>query len=329
MADQAYREIQVTDTFAVSPGYLNGTSQALKGGFNGTAAPASPTAYQFWYDTAAGLKKQRNAANDAWIVVGVLGATDDGHLALSGGTMTGDISLGTTRRITNMAAPSAANDAVRKADLDLKAPIASPAFTTDAQLNVDPPQNNSLTRKVWTEGRYLKLSGGTMTGAIVLSGNATADLQAVPRQQVRDFVSFSLSGHRHDGTDARKVKGSSLDSENQASGYVPLASGAGATSWGQIGSGSIAPSVVQQAHLSTNLIEVSVAIGSTPSEVEVAVGSLFGYSHLPELKHSQATGKTIFQGVSNVGTTYGINMVQLRGEVISGTLFARFRQVLA
>jgi hypothetical protein len=43
--------------------------------FAGASAPAAagqPFAYQFWIDTAAGLIKQRNAANTAWVTLGLV-----------------------------------------------------------------------------------------------------------------------------------------------------------------------------------------------------------------------------------------------------------------
>jgi hypothetical protein len=230
MSDQDYYEIQGTDLLGNYPTQAQGTNRALKGKFNGPTEPPSPTAYQDWLDTTTGFWKQRNSANDAWIVMGLIGVQYSGALPLTGGTMTGDISLGTTRRITNMAPASAANDAVRKAELDLKANIASPVFTTDAQLAVDPPTNNSLTRKIYNESRYLKLTGGTMTGQLTLGGIASSSLHAVPLDQLKTFVVFNTStGHRHDGTDARKVRGINLDAVAAAAGAKLTSNGDGTT----------------------------------------------------------------------------------------------------
>ena len=49
-------------------------------------------------------------------------------LPKAGGTMTGAVDMG-GNKITNVGAPSASTDIVRKQELDLKAPIASPTFT--------------------------------------------------------------------------------------------------------------------------------------------------------------------------------------------------------
>lgn len=59
---------------------LNNALQALAGSNSGAAAPATTYAYQFWADTTNGLLKQRNAANTAWITVGLLGAPNLGHI---------------------------------------------------------------------------------------------------------------------------------------------------------------------------------------------------------------------------------------------------------
>ncbi len=230
MPDQTYYEIQGTDLLGQYPTQAQGTNRALKGGFNGPTAPASPTAYQLWYDTTASKIKLRNSTNDAWIIIGDLGVAYNGTLPLSGGSMTGDISLSGTRRITNMAPASAANDAVRKAEFDLKANIASPVFTTDAQLAVDPPTNNSLTRKIYNEGRYMKLAGGTFTGAVVLSGDGSANLNPVSIQQLKTYVQFNTStGHDHDGTDSKKVLGTNLNAVAAAAGAKLTSNGDGTT----------------------------------------------------------------------------------------------------
>lgn len=43
----------------------------------------------WWADTSAGLLKQRNSANAAWITIGTLASTNLGLLSLAGGTLTG------------------------------------------------------------------------------------------------------------------------------------------------------------------------------------------------------------------------------------------------
>lgn len=46
---------------------INAANATLLTNNSGASAPSTPSAYQFWADTAAGILKQRNAANTAWI----------------------------------------------------------------------------------------------------------------------------------------------------------------------------------------------------------------------------------------------------------------------
>jgi hypothetical protein len=57
---------------------LNNQLLALGTMQSGTAAPDPSYAYQLWADTAAGLLKQRNGANNAWLTIGTLDATNWG-----------------------------------------------------------------------------------------------------------------------------------------------------------------------------------------------------------------------------------------------------------
>lgn len=50
----------------------DGNATLLRTDFAGSSAPASPVAYQRWADTANGVMKRRNAANNAWIIEGPL-----------------------------------------------------------------------------------------------------------------------------------------------------------------------------------------------------------------------------------------------------------------
>jgi len=70
---------------------INAQLAALVSNNSGATEPSTTYAYQWWADTSAGLLKQRNAANNAWITIGSLGSANLGLLALSGGTLTGAI----------------------------------------------------------------------------------------------------------------------------------------------------------------------------------------------------------------------------------------------
>jgi len=230
---QDYRELLGTDLLSPSRGYINGSFAALLSDFAGTAAPTNPAAYMIWLDTTAGLVKRRNAANDAWITIGIVGDEYGGMLPRSGGTMSGPINMG--GQILSNLGLGTGLAAARVQEVDAKAPLAAPTLTGDAKVSQDPAGNDSIPRRSWTEGRYVKLAGGTMTGPLVLSGIASAALHPVGFQQVKDLVTFNFTtGHRHDGADARKVKGTSIDSESAGSKAVLLASGSGVSSWSDI-----------------------------------------------------------------------------------------------
>lgn len=57
---------------------LNNALSAVVTLNSGAAEPSTTFAYQLWADTNAGLLKQRNAANSAWVTVGTLATTNWG-----------------------------------------------------------------------------------------------------------------------------------------------------------------------------------------------------------------------------------------------------------
>ena len=56
---------------------------------SGASEPGTTYAYMLWADSANGLLKQRNAANNGWVSLGSLVTTNLGMLPIAGGTMTG------------------------------------------------------------------------------------------------------------------------------------------------------------------------------------------------------------------------------------------------
>lgn len=158
-----------------------------------------------WEDAPSGLPDggtegqiiKKNADGAEW---------DDAEwLPLNGGTMSGDIAMG-GHKITNLGAPTNANDAVRQADLKVVSDevdgiisgttgiTLAPATTTkiggvivgdgiDVEANGTISVTPGLTQSEADE-RYLQLSGGTLTGALTLNGEPTEDLQAAPKQYV-------------------------------------------------------------------------------------------------------------------------------------------------
>lgn len=84
----------------------NSALQALVSNNSGATAPATTFAYMWWADTTAGILKQRNAANSAWIDVLTLstgrptGAVAAGPVTASGLTQTTARILGRTTAAT-------------------------------------------------------------------------------------------------------------------------------------------------------------------------------------------------------------------------------------
>lgn len=68
---------------------LNNALAAIVSANSGASAPSTTYAYQLWADTTAGLLKQRNAANSAWVTIGTLGTTNWGLAALASPSFTG------------------------------------------------------------------------------------------------------------------------------------------------------------------------------------------------------------------------------------------------
>lgn len=68
---------------------INAQLAAIVSNNSGATEPATTYSYQWWADTSSGSLKQRNAANNAWVTIGTLGAGNLGLLALTGGTLTG------------------------------------------------------------------------------------------------------------------------------------------------------------------------------------------------------------------------------------------------
>ena len=67
---------------------LNNQLLALGTLQSGSAEPSTTYAYMLWADTANGLLKQRNAANNAWVTIGTLGSTNLGLLPAATATST-------------------------------------------------------------------------------------------------------------------------------------------------------------------------------------------------------------------------------------------------
>ena len=68
---------------------LNSALSAIVSINSGASAPSTTYAYQLWADTTAGLLKQRNSGNSAWVTIGTLGSTNWGLATLASPSFTG------------------------------------------------------------------------------------------------------------------------------------------------------------------------------------------------------------------------------------------------
>lgn len=80
---------------------LNGALQAIVSSNSGSTEPFPAYAYQFWADTTAGLWKQRNGSNSAWLTIGTLNTANLGLAPLASPTFTGTPSGPTASTGTN------------------------------------------------------------------------------------------------------------------------------------------------------------------------------------------------------------------------------------
>ena len=102
-------------------------------------------------------------------------AVNYGQVLLRSGAnaATGNLNMGTSYKITNLADGSAATDAATKGQVDTVATAAAAAQTT---------ADDALPR--WYADLMLPKAGGTMSGAITLSGAPSANLHAASKQYV-------------------------------------------------------------------------------------------------------------------------------------------------
>ena len=80
---------------------LNAQLLALGTKQSGNSPPSVTYPYMDWADTAAGLWKQRNAANDGWVTIGILGTANLGLAPLASPIFTGTPAAPTATAGTN------------------------------------------------------------------------------------------------------------------------------------------------------------------------------------------------------------------------------------
>ena len=170
-----------------------------------------------------------------------MGTTLAGYLQLKGGTMSGVLSMG-GHYIQNIETPQTDDEAANKGYVDgqvegLQSSINSSlgdylllsggTLTGDLILNGDPVMPMQASTKGYVDRLYggtLPLSGGTLTGPLVLSGNPTQSNQAANKQYVDDTLADAVGG----------ITGFEVDSNN-GSGYADYEALTSAHPTGEIG----------------------------------------------------------------------------------------------
>ena len=79
---------------------INLVLDAIVSNNSSSSEPTDTFAYMWWADEANDLLKLRNSTNDGWITVGSTTTANLGLLSASGGTITGNLEIGTTGSLT-------------------------------------------------------------------------------------------------------------------------------------------------------------------------------------------------------------------------------------
>jgi hypothetical protein len=189
---------------------LNNGLAAIVSNNSGAAQPSTTYAYQWWADTTTGLLKIRNAANNGWITVGSLSATNLGLLSLAGGTLTGPLTLN-------------AQSGLRLADADSSNWVAlqAPAtVATNLTLTV-PAADGSADQSLVTNGSGV-LSFASRTRLVRATEVATTSGTSIDFVDIPSWarrITVGINGVSTNGTSAMQIQlGDSGGIET--SGYV-------------------------------------------------------------------------------------------------------------
>ena len=127
------------------------------------------------------------AANRSWVE-----SLLDGLLAKSGGTMTGDIDMGTTRRILRLAAPTVTDHAATKGYVDATAGLATARFNDDTGLVTG---GSSTAYTVATNQTGLVLADGlvlTIRPHVTNGKNPTLQVNALAAKPIQNHATLNI-----------------------------------------------------------------------------------------------------------------------------------------
>ena len=163
----AQEDYVIADQTGVSfLGDLNNTLAAIVSSNSGATQPSIMYAYQLWADTNAGILKQRNSANNAWIDILTLAGIKSSDIR---NTAAGNIAATTVQ------------SALNELDSD-KAALAGATFTGQAK-GITPVDDEDFTRK-----DYVDASLGSITPQLV---KAWMNFDGSGSIVIRDSYNFS------------------------------------------------------------------------------------------------------------------------------------------
>jgi hypothetical protein len=163
---------------------LNNLFQAIVSQNSSSSEPATKYAYMLWADTTSGVLKVRNSANNAWLsVYSLTTGANTGSLPLAGGTMTGNIVMGTNLvdGIDISARDGVLTSTTATADAAL--PKAGGTMTGNLVMGTNlvdgidiSARDAVLTSTTTTAGAALPKAGGTLTGTVTVGANSVGTM---------------------------------------------------------------------------------------------------------------------------------------------------------
>jgi microcystin-dependent protein len=173
-------------TFAATRSDINNALAAILSQNSGTTAPTTTVAGMLWYDTTAGILKQRNAADSGWLSLHPVGAS--GLVAQDGGSIyAADSGTANTLAVTLSPVPT--------------------AYVEGMTLRVKPAHNN-------TGAATLNVNG---LGAVTIYKNGAVALDA------NDLISGRIVEFVYDGSNFQLVSAGAGSSE--VTGVIKLFAG--------------------------------------------------------------------------------------------------------